>query len=187
MGVVLGQYPGRHRLLLYYPQCHHRNFIMSHKINVSIAGQTLYLSDDGEIVREYSVSTARNGAGEVMGSECTPTGRHVIAEKFGADCAPNTVFVERRATGEVYGPKLRQSYPGRDWILTRILWLSGEEPGRNQGGELDSYRRYIYIHGAPADVEMGKPGSRGCIRMRNEDVIELFDLVAVGTEALIDA
>jgi len=131
------------------------------------------------------VSTAVNGPGERLDSECTPRGRHSITEKTGAGCAVNTVFVGRRPTGEHYTPELGRQFPDRDWILTRILRLSGAEPGRNQGGDVDSFKRYIYIHGAPDDVEMGVPGSHGCIRMRNEDVIELFDRIETGTELVI--
>jgi lipoprotein-anchoring transpeptidase ErfK/SrfK len=109
----------------------------------------------------------------------------VIAEKIGAGVPPNTVFVERQPTGEIYTPELRARFPQRDWILTRILWLAGAEPGKNQGGDVDTYRRYIYIHGSPDEVAMGMPGSRGCIRMRNADVVDLFDRVEVGTKVLI--
>jgi len=93
----------------------------------------------------------------------------------------NTVFVGRRPTGEVYTPQLGREFPGRDWMLTRLLWLSGCEPGLNRLGDVDTMRRYIYIHGSPDSVEMGAPGSIGCIRMRNSDVIELFNLVEAGT------
>lgn len=155
------------------------------RIEISIGEQTLALYRDAERVRRYSVSTARNGAGERQDSFCTPRGEHVIAEKIGAGCAAGTVFVGRQPTGEIYSPELRQAAPERDWILTRILWLDGCEDGVNRGGEVDSKRRYIYIHGAPDDVELGVPGSRGCIRMRNSDIIELFDDVAAGTPVSI--
>lgn len=120
-----------------------------------------------------------------MDSECTPRGEHIISEKIGDGCELNTIFVGRIPTGKIYQPELRKEFPDRDWIVTRIMWLSGTEPGRNKGGNVDSHDRYIYIHGAPEDVEMGKPGSRGCIRMRNEDVIDLFDAVEQGTPVLI--
>jgi L,D-transpeptidase YbiS len=150
-------------------------------IEIEIGEQCLRLMRGDKIIREYPVSTAKNGTGEKMDSECTPRGKHVIAEKIGEGCPPNTVFVERRPTGEIYSQELRQQQGGRDWILTRILWLNGIEPGKNQGGDVDSYNRFIYIHGSPDDVEMGRPGSRGCIRMRNQDVIELFNQVEAGT------
>ena len=129
----------------------------------------------------YQVSTARNGVGEMMDSECTPRGAHEIAEKIGADCPPNTVFVARRATGEIYDAQFAAHHPRRDWILTRILWLAGRDHGYNCGGERDTKARYIYIHGTPDSTCLGAPGSRGCIRMRNTDIIELFSAVAVGT------
>jgi lipoprotein-anchoring transpeptidase ErfK/SrfK len=147
-------------------------------IRISIPAQTLALLDDaGRAVRSYVVSTARNGPGERRGSHCTPRGRHIVRAKIGAGAAPNTVFVGRRPTGEVWSPELAVQHPGRDWILTRILWLSGCQPRFNRLGDVDTMRRYIYIHGSPDAVPMGVPGSIGCVRMRNADIIELFDLV----------
>ena len=151
-------------------------------ISISIPAQTLTLRDDaGGTVREYPVSTARRGAGEESGSFCTPRGKHIIRAKIGAGRPVNTVFVARRPTGEMYSPELGERLPDRDWILTRILWLSGCEPGFNRLGKVDTMRRFIYIHGSPDSVEMGRPGSIGCIRMRNADVLDLFDRVAAGT------
>ncbi len=147
-------------------------------IQISIRRQTLTLSDDsGQVLRCYPVSTAKNGPGEVAGSFCTPRGRHLIRAKIGAGEAVNTVFAARRSTGEIYGQELAERFPQRDWILTRILWLSGCEPGRNRLGRVDTMRRYVYIHGSPDTTPMGRPGSIGCIRMRNADMVELFDLV----------
>lgn len=134
---------------------------------------------------DTQISTAAKGAGEQNGSECTPRGRHFIHEKIGAGCEVNTVFVGRRPTGELYTDLMAVEYLGRDWILTRILWLSGAEQGFNKSGNVDTLQRYIYIHGSPDDVTMGMPGSHGCIRMRNVDVVKLFDLVDVGTPVLI--
>lgn len=152
------------------------------KIKVDIGAQTLDLLDEaGRVLRHYLVSTAANGAGERQGSYRTPRGRHVIRAKIGAGQPENTVFVRRRPTGEIYSPGLGAEHPGRDWILTRILWLSGCEPGFNRLGECDTMRRYVYIHGTPDEVELGKPGSKGCVRMRNRDLLELFDLVEAGT------
>ncbi len=151
-------------------------------IRISIPGQRLVLLDDaGRTVRSYAVSTARNGPGERRGSHCTPRGRHIVRAKIGMDAAPNTVFVGRRPTGEVWSPELAAQHPGRDWILTRILWLSGCEPGFNRLGDVDTMRRYIYIHGSPDAEPMGVQGSIGCVRMRNADIVELFDLVPAGT------
>ena len=156
------------------------------KIEIDIASQTLSLTDGGKLLRRYSVSTAKNGAGERNGSFCTPRGRHIVRAKIGAGLPLNAVLVRRRPTGELWTPALDEQYPGRDWMLTRILWLSGCEPGRNRLGEVDTMRRYIYIHGSPERAEMGKPGSIGCIRMRNQDIVELFDLVPPYTEVEIN-
>jgi predicted GNAT family N-acyltransferase len=151
-------------------------------IRISLPQQTLELHDQcGKLLRRYSVSTARNGAGEQSGSFRTPRGRHIVRAKVGAGATANTVFVRRRPTGEVWTPQLAEEFPDRDWILTRILWLSGKEPGRNRLGEVDTMRRYIYLHGSPDVVSMGIPGSIGCVRMRNEDIVELFDMVPAYT------
>ena len=154
------------------------------RIRIDLAAQTLRL-DGAHGERVYAVSTAANGAGEREGSFCTPRGHHRIRAKIGADQPENTVFIGRRPTGEIYSPELAAASPRRDWILTRILWLCGEEPGRNRLGEVDTMRRYIYIHGTPDSVVLGTPGSIGCIRMRNADIIEVFDRVPVGTKVEI--
>jgi lipoprotein-anchoring transpeptidase ErfK/SrfK len=148
------------------------------KIEIDIGRQQLVVKDGkGKSLKTYSVSTAKKGVGEKNGSLCTPRGRHIVRAKIGKDQPANTVFVRRRPTGETWSPGLHAKYPGRDWMLTRILWLSGKELGKNRLGDVDTMRRYIYIHGSPDTAEMGKPGSIGCVRMRNRDVIELFDLV----------
>lgn len=116
-----------------------------------------------------------------MGSECTPLGKHVVRACIGRGCARDSVFVGRRFTGEIYQPSLALQYPERDWILSRILWLSGVEKGFNRLGQVDSMRRYIYIHGTPDSEPMGVPASHGCIRMTNDAVIELFDITPPGT------
>lgn len=150
-------------------------------IRISIPEQTLELDEDGIAIRRYLVSTSKNGVGEKYGSFCTPRGRHIVRAKVGAAAPVNTVFVKRRPTGEIYSPELGSRFPGRDWMLTRLLWLSGCEPGFNRLGDVDTMRRYIYIHGSPDSALMGKPGSIGCIRMHNRDLLELFDLVEAGT------
>jgi len=156
------------------------------RLNVSLPEQCLRVLDDGgAVLRRYTVSTARNGAGERNGSERTPRGEHFIRARIGAGCPVNTVFRGRRPTGEIFSPELRRRHPGRDWILTRILWLCGAERGINRGGDVDTQRRYIYIHGAPDDDRMGVPGSHGCIKMANRDVLELFAAVAAGTRVTI--
>lgn len=156
------------------------------RITVDFQEQRLRLENGDEILLDVPVSTAGNGPGECMGSECTPRGRHVVRAKIGDGAPPGSIFVGRRATGELFHPRLRAQYPDRDWILTRILWLSGLEPGRNRLGNVDTMRRFIYIHGCPDDVVLGTPGSHGCIRMRNSDVVELFRRVPVGTPVLLE-
>lgn len=151
------------------------------KIIIHIPTQTLELFDDsGKSLRRYPVSTGANGVGEENGSYCTPRGKHVIRAKIGAGQPENAVFVKRRPTGEIFTPQLGETYSGRDWILTRILWLCGKEPGYNRWGSCDTMRRYIYIHGTPDSTPLGKPGSRGCVRMRNADLLELFEMVQAG-------
>ena len=137
------------------------------------------------MVRRYSISSARNGTGQATGSYCTPLGAHIVRAKIGGGLPENTVFVGRRPTGEIYTAELSSRFPNRDWILTRILWLSGCEVGFNRLGDVDTMRRYIYIHGSPDSVHMGEPGSIGCIRMRNADIVELFDQIEPGTPVTI--
>lgn len=155
-------------------------------LRVDIGAQRLECVVDGVLSRSYAVSTALNGTGQREGSECTPVGAHVVRARIGAGLPPGAVLVARRPTGEIYTPAMRKLEPDRDWILTRILWLGGLEPGRNLDGDVDTMRRYIYIHGAPDEATMGEPGSHGCIRMRNDDIVELFDRVRVGTRVLIE-
>lgn len=157
------------------------------QIIVSLKTQALLLVDEGRVLKQWMVSTALNGPGQESGSHCTPLGRHIIRAKIGGGCPANTVFVGRRPTGEVFSTELEEKYPRRDWILTRILWLSGVERGFNRLGSCDSMRRFIYIHGCPDSCPMGIPLSHGCIRMRNQDLIDLFDAVPVYTPVLINA
>ena len=152
------------------------------QIVVCLDTQTLHLTDAAQgIERCYAISTARNGAGEQNGSFCTPRGLHCIRARIGDGCAPGTVFVRRRPTGQIYSADLAAEHPGRDWILTRILWLSGCEPGKNRLGAVDTFRRYIYIHGTPDINPLGEPRSHGCIRMHDDDLVELFETAPVGT------
>lgn len=151
------------------------------QVLVDLDSQTLVLEEGKRTRARYPVSTARNGPGEVFGSGCTPRGLHRIRIGIGAGCPPGTVFVGRRPTGEVFAAALARQYPERDWILTRILWLTGLEPGRNRGGAVDTLRRYIYIHGCPSTEPMGEPRSHGCIRMRDADLIAVFGEVGAGT------
>ena len=149
------------------------------RILIDVARQTLQCLENEKLVSSYLVSTARNGLGEQIGSECTPRGRHRLHSVIGLDAVPNSVFIGRIWTGEIYSQILADKNPDRDWILTRILQLDGLEPGINKAGDVDSLRRYIYIHGAPENTPMGVPGSHGCIRMRQSDIILLASWVDV--------
>ena len=155
-------------------------------IHISLSEQRLRLWEKGTLIGDYPVSTAAKGSGEQLGSGKTPRGWHRIRAKIGAGCETGTVFIARRPTGEHYSPALAAKQPQRDWILTRILWLCGSEPGKNRLGNVDTQRRFIYIHGSPDSAIMGKAASHGCVRMRNQDVIELFDRVAPGLPVLIE-
>jgi len=155
---------------------------MSHcHITVDISAQSLTLYKNNKTIKSYLISSSFNGVGEEKDSFKTPRGKHIIRAKIGQGSAINTVFDSRRPTGEVYSSEFRKKHPNRDWILTRILWLSGIEVGKNRLGNQDTMQRYVYIHGSPDTATMGKPGSRGCIRMHNKDLIELFDLIPVYT------
>ncbi|PIE25352.1 MAG: L,D-transpeptidase [Neptuniibacter caesariensis] len=156
-------------------------------LNVSITNQTLSVVEDGRLISQYSISSALNGVGQYQGSGCTPLGRHYIRAMIGGGQPENAVFVGRRFTGEIYNDSLAGAFPDRDWILTRILWLCGREPGFNRLGNVDTMQRYIYIHGTPDSEPMGVPLSHGCIRMRNRDLIELYGNVVPGTDVLINA
>ena len=156
-------------------------------LHINIRTQTLSLNstEHDQVFKTYKVSTSKFGVGEENNSFKTPRGTHCIRAKIGADEPINTVFIGRRPTGEIFGEALLKSFPDRDWILTRILWLSGKEVGINRLGTVDTMRRYIYIHGSPDGVQMGVPGSIGCIRVRNSDVIDLCDRVSVGDSVQI--
>lgn len=156
------------------------------RLEVSVVHQELVaLSASDEVIFQASVATAKNGVGQQTGSECTPLGSHRVRAKIGHNVRHNTVFVGRRPTGEIYSEALALKHPNRDWILTRIMWLCGNEKGLNRGGQVDTQRRYIYIHGAPDSHKMGTPSSHGCIKMHNVDLVALFDLVTVGTNVII--
>lgn len=160
--------------------------LTAEEIRISIPRQTLTVQMSDGSVREYAVSTASNGPGEANGSGCTPRGHHYIRAKIGADLPRCSVFVGRRPTGEIYSSQLAAKHPSRDWVLSRILWLCGKEPGFNRGGDVDSMRRYIYIHGTPDTEPMGVPASHGCVRMRNDDLLELFECIPAGTPVFIE-
>jgi len=154
-------------------------------IDIDIAKQELRLFLGDSLLSSYSISTAKNGVGQKMGSECTPMGQHIIRAKIGEEAAENAVFVGRRETGEIFSEELRKKNPDRDWILTRILWLSGIEKGKNRAGEVDTMRRYIYIHGCPDSDSFSEPSSHGCVKMRNKDIIELYENVEAGIHVLL--
>ncbi len=147
-------------------------------LHVSIAEQTLYAFASRQLVRCYTVSSALNGPSELNGSGGTPRGKHYVRAKIGAGLPLGAVLRGRRWTGEVWSPSLQQAQPERDWILSRILWLSGCELQRNRLGDCDTFRRYIYIHGTADEHLLGQPYSHGCIRMHNTDIIELYDHLA---------
>ena len=151
------------------------------RITVDLSTQTLRTHEAGREVGRFAVSAASRGAGEKMNSFRTPRGAHIVRAKIGEGAAVNAVFRGRRPTGEIYTPELARRHPGRDWILTRILWLSGCEVGKNRLGDVDTMRRFIYIHGAPDEAPMGVPGSLGCVRLANPDMLALFDWADAGT------
>ncbi len=153
---------------------------MKERIEIKIDEQRLYYFIDNICQTSYLVSTAKNGAGELSGSEKTPRGKHYIRAKIGAGLPVNAVLKGRRFTGQIYRGYSVGADPAPDWILTRILWLCGREVNKNRLGNVDSMRRYIYIHGTPDCEPMGTPRSHGCIRMRNQNIIELFERVRVG-------
>lgn len=157
----------------------------SSSIAISIAQQRLRLAQNGQVAFECAISSAKNGVGERNGSECTPRGWHYIRARIGDGLPVNSIFVARRPTGEIYMPEFRLEYPQRDWILTRILWLCGLEPGFNRLGMVDTMRRYIYIHGCPDEDSFAQPSSHGCIKLHNPDMLTLFDRVTAGTRVLI--
>lgn len=155
------------------------------RIDIVVKSQRLFLYSGAELLYNFPISTAAKGLGEQMHSEKTPRGRHIIRAKIGTGCPIYTVFKARRPTGEIYSPELKQLYPERDWILTRILWLQGQEPGKNRFGSVDTMRRYIYIHGCPDETDFSQPSSHGCIRMRNADILTLFDHTPLSTPVWI--
>ncbi len=151
-------------------------------IEIDLGRQRLLLWSEGRVLRECLISSGANGIGEINGSGCTPRGRHIVRAKVGGGAPTGTLFTRRRPTGEIWSPELHAKFPGRDWILTRILWLSGTERGRNRLGCVDTFRRYIYLHGTPPTTRLGVPGSKGCIRVDNGDIVDLYDRLPVGAE-----
>ena len=155
-------------------------------LHISTQLQQLQIHINSKITKSYPISTSKNGVGEIKGSECTPCGWHCVRAKIGNAQPLNSVFVARRPTGEIYDLELAKNFPNRDWILTRILWLDGLEAGKNRYGNVHTASRYIYIHGCPDELLNGSPESHGCIRMKNADVLDLFNRIPVGTKVFID-
>ncbi len=154
-------------------------------IIIELATQQLFLWDQNQLIRQYPISSALNGSGQLKASGCTPLGSHYVRAKIGDACERDTVFVGRRPTGERYSPALAAAFPDRDWILSRILWLSGLEVGFNRLGKCDTMQRYIYIHGTPDTEPLGIPRSHGCIRLHPPAMVELFALTPICTRVEI--
>ena len=155
-------------------------------ILVDISQQRLFVLDNrGTLIVSYPISSSHFGEGQVENSFKTPLGKHVIKQKIGSDASKNIIFKERINTGR-YAEIHHTDYDSdEDHVTSRILWLEGLEEGFNKGGNVDSFNRYIYIHGTPEEGLIGKKASHGCIRMFNHDVIELYDLVQEGTKVNI--
>jgi lipoprotein-anchoring transpeptidase ErfK/SrfK len=151
---------------------------------VNIEKQLMTVFKEGEILRTYPVSTSKFGIGNKMGSMKTPLGKHKISEKNGKKAPLGTIFTGKRNSGKIFSEN-EDLYQGQNLITTRILQLEGLEEGINKGEGIDSYKRYIWIHGTSQESLIGMPASHGCIRMRNRDIVEFFDLVRVGTEVEI--
>ncbi len=156
-------------------------------LKVVVSEQALYVLRSGTILDRYPVSTSKYGIGNREGSFQTPLGRHRIAKKAGYGAPLGSVLEDRRLTGKVAAIDTGGSGAPRDVITTRVLWLQGLETGVNRGEGIDSLRRFIYIHGTTSEGLIGSPASNGCVRMRNRDVAELFDLVPEGTDVEIVA
>lgn len=157
------------------------------KVIINVAQQKLLTFSGNNLIKTYFVSTAARGTGNEKGSYRTPLGIHIIRAKIGEGLPLGAVLVARRWTKEIYDESSAARSPGRDWILSRILWLCGCQVGVNRFGSVDTMARYIYIHGTPDAHLLGSPASQGCIRVSNEDVIELFDLLGLGTKVDIRA
>lgn len=154
-------------------------------IDINLTLQKLFLFQEGQLVAQYDISSGIAGNGEFEGSGQTPRGWHCVCQKIGQNLSKNQVLKGREPTGEIYSEMLERHFPERDWILSRILWLQGMEPGKNRFGKVDSKNRYIYIHGTPDNQPIGSPASHGCIRMRNHDVMQLFEQVPAGMPVFI--
>lgn len=150
-------------------------------LEIDLGAQSLTIREGSACRETFAISSGAHGIGQHEGSGQTPVGWHYVRAVIGDGLPPGSVFRGRRPTGEVFSPELARTHPERDWILTRILWLCGLERGVNRGGDVDSQRRYIYLHGTPADQPMGTPASHGCIRLRDEALLAVFEATPAGT------
>ena len=160
---------------------------MKYKIIISIKLQNLFLLIDDRIKFTYKISSAKAGIGQLKGSYKTPLGHHTIRAKIGENNPIYSVYEGRRPTGDIWTKNLNEQLSKDDWILTRIIWLSGKEIGFNRLGDFDSMQRFIYIHGTNEEELLGSPASHGCIRMSNNDILTLYQYVEVGTDVFINA
>ena len=152
---------------------------------VKVSEQKIYLFEEQQLRKQYRVSTSRYGVGQEQGSNKTPIGIHLVKEKIGADAECGEILSARQRTHQQACIEKKEISTKEDCITTRILWLSGLEEGINQGENVDSYSRYIYIHGTHEEGLIGKPVSIGCIRMKNQDVIEVFDALSEASLVVI--
>lgn len=155
--------------------------IPEYSATVSVSAQQLTLWQADKPTWHCAVSTGKNGVGFEKGSGKTPLGRHYVRAFIGKGLSPLAVLKGRRPTGEIWSPELAQTYPERDWILGRILWLCGLETGINRGGNRDTFQRYIYLHASPEDQVTGTPISHGCIRLKPDDMCFVFDHLGYGS------
>ena len=153
-------------------------------INIFIQNQTLEHIGKNGLSTIFSISSSGRGLGQIKGSYCTPLGEHIVRAKIGTGVPKYGIFKARRWTGDVWNKD--KHYDSNDLILSRILWLSGTQLGFNRLGNVDTMQRFIYIHGTHEEEKIGQPASHGCIRMLNDDVISLFQLVSIGERVLIN-
>ena len=153
----------------------------STSIDIEISSQRLFLKENGQIIRSYPVSSSSFGEGQIENSFKTPYGKHKIKTKIGTNVNKNNFFISRQHIPQSATIIHEPIDSKDDFITSRIMWLEGEEEGFNRGGSVDSFKRYIYIHGTHEEGLIGQKASHGCIRMLNHDVIELFEIVSEGT------
>ena len=162
-----------------------KNTIYKELLYVSVKSQKMYHIINNKVVKTFIISTAEKGIGNIKHSDQTPLGLHIVKEKHGDNTPLNGRMIGRIFYGQISTIYNDTSRSKTDDLTTRIMWLSGEEEGINKGGNVDSYQRYIYIHGTSEEGRLGTPASHGCIRMNNKDILELYNKIAVGTKVLI--